>query len=127
MTNSSLVAAIIEADTQRYRAMIERDLPALDRVLADDMVYMHSKGAIDTKESLMAALQEGKFTFKSAETSDVSVRAYGAAAILHGKVTLVVDVGGVEHVAHNSFTTVWVCQDGDWRLAHWQATPLPKN
>lgn len=127
MTQSSLVAAVLEADSQRYRAMIERDLPALDRRLADDMVYMHSKGAIDTKASFMAALREHKFSFKSAETSDTEVRIYGDTAVLHGKVTLVVEVGGTEHVAHNSFTTVWVRQDGNWCLAHWQATPLPKN
>lgn len=127
MTQSSLVAAVLEADSQRYRAMIERDLPTLDRRLADDMVYMHSKGTVDTKASLMAALEERKFSFKSAETRDTAVRIYGDTAILHGKVTLVVEVGGIEHVAENSFTTVWVHQDGNWRLAHWQSTPLAKN
>ena len=126
MIHPDFAAEVGEADRLRYVAMVERDMPALDRILADDLIYMHSTGAIDSKGSLIAALRERKFTFKSAGTTDIVVRCYGDSAVFNGKVRMLVEVAGTDHHAFSAFTTVWVRQAGGWRLVHWQSTPLPK-
>jgi hypothetical protein len=127
MSSIDSKAAVLAADAKRYTSMIECDTQRLSAVLADDLIYMHSTGAIDTKSSLMAALVEKKFTFKSAETAETVVRIYGETAVLNGKVRMVVEVAGTDHHAFSGFTTVWVFRDGNWCLVHWQSTPLPKN
>ena len=126
MTESDATTAVLDADRLRYRAMVDNDAAALDQLLADDLVYMHSTGGVDSKASLMAALQARKFSFKSAETSDTQVRSYGDVALLNGKVRMLVEVAGTDHHAFSAFTTVWVRRGGILRLVHWQSTPLPK-
>lgn len=131
MTHPDLAAdvneAVLAADSARYRAMIKLDIAALERIFADDLVYMHSTGTIDTKTSLINALRERKFAFKSAETTDTTVRSYGDTAILNGRVRLVVEVAGTDHHAFSGFTTIWVRQESGWTLVHWQSTPLAKH
>lgn len=127
MTHPDLAAAVIEADSARYRAMIKLDTAALDRIFSDDLIYMHSTGAIDTKASLVGALLERKFAFKSAETAETTVRIYGDTAVFNGRVRLVVEVAGTDHHAFSGFTTVWVRRESVWTLVHWQSTPLAKH
>ncbi|KAF1697266.1 hypothetical protein CSC62_08675 [Pseudoxanthomonas jiangsuensis] len=116
---------VLTADDRRYRAMIDVNLAELDRVLSDDLVYMHSSGSVDSKASLIEGLERRKFTFLSAETSGTTVRLYGDIAVLHGKVKLQVQAGGREHRVQSGFTTVWNLEGAEWRLVHWQSTPLP--
>lgn len=127
MTNKGIEAAVLAADEQRYRAMITLDFAGLDRLLSDDLVYMHSTGSIDSKASLLAGLEQRKFSFLSANTRDTNVREYGDIAILNGKVQLEVEAGGKEHRVQSGFTTVWKREGAEWRLLHWQSTPLPAN
>lgn len=124
MTDSQSAQAVENANHQRYRAMIDGDMKALDQLLADDLIYLHSTGAADSKTSLVEALTQRKFVFKSAESSGTTVRVYGDVAVLNGQVKMVVEVAGTDHHAHSGFTTVWSRQDGHWRLVHWQSTPL---
>ena len=41
---------VLAAEDERYRAMVDGDLDALDRLLADEASYAHSSGVRDTKE-----------------------------------------------------------------------------
>ena len=48
---------VIDLDRQRMEAMARKDLAALDALIAADLVYTHSTARLDTKESLLAAMQ----------------------------------------------------------------------
>jgi len=121
---TDILPEVERADEARYQAMIANDQDALGHLLADDLVYTHSVGMSDTKASFLESLRSGKFRFKSSKREDVGVRLYGDTALLHGRVTLTVDVGGQEHVARNAFVTAWSKRAGHWQLVHWQSTPL---
>jgi len=126
VNHPEISSTVLDADRARYRAMVTFDIDALERIFADDLIYMHSTGSVDSKSSLMEGLSKRKFSFKSAETADTTVRTYGDTAILNGKVRMLVEVAGTDHHAFSGFTTVWNRREGEWRLVHWQSTPLPK-
>ena len=47
----SLPQKILDLETKRIAAMVAKDIPALDALLADDLSYTHSGGTTDTKAS----------------------------------------------------------------------------
>ena len=42
-------ASLLDADARRFQAMVDRDIPALNRALADELVYVHSSSTRQNK------------------------------------------------------------------------------
>jgi ketosteroid isomerase-like protein len=120
-------AEVLAADRARYDAMIAQDFAALDRLLADDLLYTHSTAVTDTKAQYLAALRSGKYRYKVARCEGVTVRIHGTTAIVNGRGFLDVDVDGVPRSLANAFVNVWVRTPEGWRMTAWQSTPLPKG
>jgi ketosteroid isomerase-like protein len=119
------VAEVLAADEARYAAMIARDFDALDRLLADDLLYTHSTAATDTKAEYLAALRSGKYRYKAARCEGVTVRIHGTTAIVNGRGFLEIEADGVPKSLANAFVNVWVRTPAGWRMTAWQSTPLP--
>ena len=45
-----MTSEIAAAEQALYRAMIEQDFAALDAILSDDVVYIHSTAVAETKD-----------------------------------------------------------------------------
>ena len=48
---------IRQMESRRIQAMLRVDAEELNRVLADDLTYVHSSGQVDSKAQLIASLQ----------------------------------------------------------------------
>ena len=117
-----LTATIVGLEDERLAAMVAADVDTLDRILADDLSYVHTTAAIDTKESLTSGLASGRLNYESiTPTAERAVRTYSDSAIVRG--------GAHVHVNGNHFsleyTVVYVNNDGEWRMTSWHATRLP--
>ncbi len=51
---------VIELDRKRMNAMAQKDIATLNALLSDDLVYTHSTGRLDTKHSLIGAMESGQ-------------------------------------------------------------------
>lgn len=120
-------AEVLAADEARYAAMIARDFDALDRLLADDLLYTHSTAATDTKAGYLAALRSGKYRYKSARNEGVTVRIHGTTAIVSGRAFIEVEVNGAPKSLAIVFLTVWVKTGPGWQMTALQSTPLPRG
>lgn len=118
------VAEVLAADDARYAAMIARDFAALGQLLADDLLYTHSTAVTDTKTAYLAAVQSGKYRYKHARREGVLVRVHGTTAIVHGSLTIDLDVDGEPTTLRNVFLSVWVKTEGGWQMAAWQSLPV---
>ena len=119
-------AEVLAAEDARYAAMIAQDFGALDRLLADDLLYTHSTAGTDSKADYIAALRSGKYRYKAARREGVTVRIHGTTAIVNGRATIDVDVEGAPRTLSNVFINVWVRTSAGWRMSAWQSTPVPK-
>ena len=120
---ATIESTIADLEERRLAAMVAADTGALDAILADDLSYVHTTAAIDTKESLTSGLAAGRLNYESiTPTTDRAIRAYGDSAIVRGQAHV--------HVNGNHFTleytVVYVKPDGDWRMTSWHATRLPE-
>jgi hypothetical protein len=56
---------VLSSEKARLQAMIDVDLDALDRMLADDCLYVHSTGEIDTMVGYLSKLADGVFDYRA--------------------------------------------------------------
>ena len=119
-------AVLDEVDASRFRAMIAADAAALDRVLADDLVYTHTTGRVDTKQAFIDSLTSGNISYEAISTRDTVARVYGDVAVITGSADFEVSAGSQQLAFPIRFTEVYEWSDGRWQLVAWQSTRLPE-
>ena len=118
-------AGIAAAELALYRAMIEQDFAALDAILADDVVYIHSTAVAESKQGYLDGVRDGLYEYGAIESDDVSVRYCGEVAIQTGTVRMTVSAREQPKVPIVLlFTLVWKREPQRWRLWQRQATRL---
>ena len=117
-------SAIIDLDRQRMTAMAEQNVAVLDKVLADDLIYTHSSARLDTKQSLIGAMQSGATVYTSVEPSEVVAQDLGDAVVLTGVAAISVNSGGKANSFRVRFTDVYANKAGQWQMVTWQSTRL---
>ncbi len=115
---------IIELDRKRMTAMAQKDIATLNAVLADDLVYTHSSARLDTKLSLIGAMQSGATVYNAVEPSDVKAQDLGSAVVLTGVARIRVTSGGKPNAFAVRFTDVYAHRGGKWQMVTWQSTRL---
>ncbi len=116
--------AIIELDRKRMSAMAEKDVATLNSVLADDLIYTHSSARLDTKQSLVGAMQSGSTVYTAVEPSDVVAQDLGDAVVLTGVAAISVMSNGKPNSFRVRFTDVYAKRHGQWQMVTWQSTRL---
>jgi ketosteroid isomerase-like protein len=120
----SLESEIRAADTSRFRALTEGDLPALERVLSDDLVYTHASGWRQTKAELLASLRSGELVYHSFSSDNLKIQVLGTAVVVTGHAAIKARTKGQELDVSSLYLEVYVKRDGRWQLAAWQSTRL---
>jgi ketosteroid isomerase-like protein len=115
---------IIELDRQRMAAMAAKDVSKLDRIIADDLIYTHSSARVDTKKTLIGAMESGATVYTAVEPSDVVAQDLGDAVVLTGVAAISVKSGGVPNSFRVRFVDVYANRGGQWQMVTWQSTKL---
>jgi hypothetical protein len=114
---------LITLSKDKWRWMAERNIEALDKLVAEEAVFVHM-GATMTKSRELDVIESGRIQYKDAQIQEVSVRFVGTTAILLNRIRLVAVVGGNEVVNPFNVTEVYVKLDGTWKLASLSFTRL---
>ena len=117
---------IIDLDKKRMAAMARQDIATLNALLADDLVYTHSSARVDTKQSLMGAMESGATVYTAVEPSGVVAQDLGTAVVLTGAARISVTSNGNPINFGLRFTDVYVNKGGEWQMVAWQSTRLPE-
>ena len=116
---------VIALDKERMQAMADKDIAKLNNLLCNDLIYTHSSARLDTKQSLIGAMESGATVYTAVEPSDVVAQDLGAAVVLTGNAKISVNTNGAANVFGVRFTDVYQNQNGNWRMVTWQSTKLP--
>ncbi len=117
-------AAIIALDKKRMDAMGAKDIATLNAVIADDLIYTHSSARMDTKATLIGAMESGSTVYTSVVPSDVVAQDLGDAVVLTGVAAISVMSGGKPNSFRVRFTDVYANRGGTWQMVTWQSTRL---
>lgn len=114
-------------EEQRYKAMLQADVPALEKLLADDLVYVHSSGGVESKQQFLATIRSGALKYKKIAPEGVFYRISDSLAVVTGKSSIEVEREGKPQSFRVRFTAVYQKSPAGWRLAAWQTTRLPES
>lgn len=114
-----------EAQALRFQAMLHNDAEALAPMLADDLVYVHSTAAMETKQQFLENLRTGAMRYHVFEPSETVVRMYGSVAVVTGRVKGKVTMAGNDLDVDIRYTSVYRLNNGRWQLVSWQSTRVP--
>jgi hypothetical protein len=115
----------LKAEDLRYAAQTDRDFDSMQRLYGDDLVYVHSTGAVDGKVSYIERQRSG-LHYRAMRRSDVTVRVYGCLAIITGKGDFDVTQNGQDSNPHLLFHSIWVKRGPDLQFVSWESTSAPK-
>ena len=116
------------AEQSRVQALVNSDVPRLEKLLGDDLTYTHSTGIKESKAEFLHRIQSGDLKYESMQhENEVSVRLYGDTGVLTGTSGVKVRARGQTLNLHIRFTEVWVKRGGSWQLAAWQATRIAEE
>jgi len=110
------VATITQMENDGVKADLAGDSSFVTKNYATNYTGGTSWGNWETKQSILADMNDGKTKTNSEQISDLNVRLYGSAAVATYKSTYDMMYKG-EHRARTILTTdTFIMQDGTWRL-----------
>jgi ketosteroid isomerase-like protein len=111
--------AVREVAEGWYNAAVKQDRAALESLLADDLVYTHAGGQVQTKSEYIAAVMKGPPHYESMTYSDMKIRIYGQTAVL----TAFADIKLTSQPMFRVRTLhVYVENGGHWQLVAHEST-----
>lgn len=115
-------AELRAADEARRKAMIALDVKALDAILDDGLIYMHSSGVTDDKAAYLKGVGSKLWEYKSIRTEDerLTIRGDTATVFCHMMIDLLSN-GETKKVDSNALL-VWTKASGSWKLLSVQSS-----
>ena len=121
-------AEVEASERQRFKAQVSKDYDFLGKVFADDLIYTHSSGKIDSKEAYINSIKEGKSVYSAIDVEELRIRTYNdeKAAVVNGTIMITQPpVDGKPTLTHIRYAVVYVKNKGKgWQLVMWQSLKL---
>jgi Domain of unknown function (DUF4440) len=120
--------ALIQGEKDRFAAMVKADEATLNRLLSDDLTYIHASALLQTKKEFIDSLKTGVIDYISVTPveSDWHVRIAGGIAIVTGAAAVHVVDHGTDLNFRIRYTSVHTNRAGAWQMINWQATKFPQ-
>jgi len=114
---------------ENYRtALLQRDIPALEKIWADDYVFVNASGDVVTKAQRLANVKSGATKLESINKEEnIAVRVYQNSAVATSRVAIKGKYGGQSTSGQYRSTHVWVKGPAGWQLVSNQLTALPRK
>jgi ketosteroid isomerase-like protein len=116
---------VMATEQARTTALEHSDVATLERIMADDVTYVHASGKTDTKKSYLDAIRNGQLRYISWRAKNLHVRLLGSGAVIDGEYAVKVTDSRVQPTPFdiNIFIlTVYQQRNGRWQQIAWQST-----
>ena len=118
---------ILDLETRLREAQLAADVPALDALIADDLLFAGPDGQLATKSQDLAAHASGAIRFRVHVPEELRVRRVGAdVAVTSLCARLEVEVTGALSEGTYRYTRVWAREaNTPWRVVGGHVSPVP--
>ncbi|MBI5281032.1 MAG: nuclear transport factor 2 family protein [Candidatus Solibacter usitatus] len=117
-------AEIRKAESAWAAAVQGRDFAALEAMYADELIYAHSSGVVESKRQYMDRIRQGLQRYDDVKHESVRVVLHGDTAIAHCFLRMRGKSNERSFDDHLMMMHVWVKRAGAWKLAAHQTTKL---
>lgn len=106
-------------------AVLNRNVPAMDSLLASDYMAITANGTLESKDETLAKLRSGALHIRSLEMSDRKVRFYGGTALVTSRAEVTGMTPDGELKGSYRYTRVYVKdRAGVWRIVSFEASKI---
>jgi ketosteroid isomerase-like protein len=105
-------------------SLMKKDRATMERLYADDYMYVHSNGNVLNKTQEIAESMSPNMAWTAHKDDDLKARIFGNVAIVTGVSTLTGSSKGYVS-GPRRFTEVWVRRNGRWQEVGGQSTLVP--
>lgn len=122
--NQDVIQELTKIKQQWSEAEMNKDIPFLNKLWADDCVFGTSLGTVMNKPQLIALIKGTTRRVTELHSDDIHVRLYGNMAIMTDRTTMRGIYKGKPYGGIYRYIRIFEKQDGTWRVVLVQATPL---
>jgi ketosteroid isomerase-like protein len=106
-------------------AILNRNVAAMDTLLASDYMAITANGTLQSKEETLSSLRSGSLHIKTLELTDRKVRFYGATALVTSRAEVTGTTPEGELTGSYRYTRVYVRDTGGiWRIVSFEASRI---
>ena len=122
----SAIQEIEQLERRRFDAQVAKDLPTLESIFADDLIYTHSNGHQDGKASYIASIASGQSRYDEVAIEHITVRPYNDDRTAIVNALIQIDLGpgadGQPSFTRIKYVVVYI-KDAvkGWQLVLWHA------
>ena len=117
------VKEVLAASDALKQALMKKDAAGLQKLLHEDLTYSHSNARLQNKADVVKATT-GQTTIEAMDFSEVTVRVYGATALVRANLDIRNSTGGKSTTSHLNVLHVWLKGPGGWQLVARQSTQV---
>jgi hypothetical protein len=115
---------ILKLDKQRFEAQISKDTVALNQLLANDLVYVHSSAVVEGKKEFIGNIANKKWDYREVNIEKAKARVYKNTAIINGTAKINLWQTDKMVTVYLHYLDVWAKEKGKWRMVSWQSTRI---
>jgi uncharacterized protein (TIGR02246 family) len=116
--------AIRRVEEEVVAATDHNDAATLDRLFAPDWTFVNPAGILLDKERFLGMMRAGTLHLGSYTVDSMSVRVYGAAAVVIYRSSVVGTLRGTDITSRRRRTTFLIKRGGQWLVVAQQSTPI---
>jgi ketosteroid isomerase-like protein len=116
---------IIEVERQWDTAVINKDRPTIERLLADDFLATDIYGNVHTREDYIRALTAPEAVYDFHHSDRITVHSYGDTAVAVGLVSVKARFDNQDISNDSRYTRVYIKIHGHWVAVVEQTTRMP--
>lgn len=120
----SLTQELENLEVELREAMLRNDITALDRLLADEVIFTDPQGSVIDKVEDLSVHQSGDLVVTSYEADELIVRVFGSTGITNLKVRLTGLFKGESFSGVYRYTRTYLKQNERWQIIAAQATAI---
>ncbi|HBY59103.1 MAG TPA: hypothetical protein DEH78_04735 [Solibacterales bacterium] len=119
--------AVMQAERDWGASVVNRDVTLLDKVLAKELVYTHSDGRRDSKDSYIQSIKTGTQKYSAVKHLAMEVKFVGKdLALLNCEAAVSAESQGRKFDGLKMVILhVYVLRDGRWQMVAHQSSRLP--
>lgn len=125
MDDKTVIAEIEAQEARRAAALVSGDFDAIEDLIGDDLLYVHSSATEEDRKLYMERLRNGHYVYKGLTGIKREHRVLGDVVLVNGEIRIDVVVKGNPKQVNARYLQVWARRPKGWQMVSWQSTPVP--
>jgi len=122
LAQTATEAKILHLSPEKFRWKTTGRIDLVEDLFGDELVFIHPTGHFSTKKEWIQALESKRFFYHSIILKEAAAKVHGHTAVLVGRATFDVAMGGAKGTYNLAYTEVYALKNSRWKLMNLHTT-----